>query len=143
MRMLLRVQMEVEAGNSAIKDGSFGEILDGVMQRIKPEAAYFTAIDGKRTGLIFFDLKEASDIPAIAEPFFHGVNAAIDLFPKRPRRRSEHNQNSPQPDQCHRPAAWRPELGAGDGGPGGQARGHEIAGVERHARPSVLLACVC
>jgi hypothetical protein len=81
MRMLLRVQMEVEAGNSAIKDGSFGEILDAVMARIKPEAAYFTAIDGKRTGLIFFDLENASDIPAIAEPFFHGVNAALDLFP--------------------------------------------------------------
>jgi hypothetical protein len=81
MRMLLRVQMEVEAGNNAIKDGSFGEILDGVMARIKPEAAYFTAIDGKRTGLIFFNLENASDIPAIAEPFFQGVNASLDLFP--------------------------------------------------------------
>jgi hypothetical protein len=81
MRMLLKVQMEVEAGNRAIKDGSFGEVLDRVMERIKPEAAYFTAIDGKRTALIFFDLKDPSDIPPIAEPFFMTVGASIEFLP--------------------------------------------------------------
>jgi len=81
MRMLLKVQMDVEAGNKAIKDGSFGEVLDRVMGQIKPEAAYFTALDGKRTGLIFFDLQEESQIPAIAEPFFQTVGASIELFP--------------------------------------------------------------
>ena len=81
MRMLLKMQMEVEAGNRAIKDGSFGEMLEGVMGQIKPEAAYFTAIDGKRTALIFFDLQEPAQIPAVAEPFFMGVNAAIELLP--------------------------------------------------------------
>lgn len=81
MRMLLKVQMEVEAGNRAIKNGSFGETLNRVMGEIKPEAAYFTAIDGKRTGLIFFDLQEPSQIPAIAEPFFMSVGAAVELLP--------------------------------------------------------------
>jgi hypothetical protein len=81
MRMLLKVQMDVEAGNRAIKDGSFGQVLERVMGQIKPEAAYFTAIDGKRTGLIFFDLHEPSDIPAIAEPFFQTVGASIEFLP--------------------------------------------------------------
>ena len=81
MRMLLKVQMDVEAGNRAIKDGSLGEMLERVMGQIKPEAVYFTAIDGKRTGLIFFDMHEPSQIPGICEPFFHGLNAAIDLMP--------------------------------------------------------------
>jgi hypothetical protein len=81
MRMLLKMQMDVEAGNRAIKDGSFGEVLDRVMGQIKPEAAYFTAIDGKRTGLIFFDLEDVSQIPVIAEPFFMTVGAAIDFLP--------------------------------------------------------------
>lgn len=81
MRMLLKMQMDVEAGSRAIKDGSFGEMLERVMAQIKPEAAYFTAIDGKRTGLIFFDLEDPSQIPAIAEPFFMTVGAAIDLLP--------------------------------------------------------------
>jgi hypothetical protein len=56
-------------------------MLNRVMGEIKPEAAYFTALDGKRTGLIFFDLQEPSQIPAIAEPFFGLVNAAIELCP--------------------------------------------------------------
>jgi hypothetical protein len=81
MRMLLRFQMDVEAGNEAIKNGSFGEMLGRVMERFNPEAAYFTAMDGKRTGLIFFDLQDPSEIPVIAEPLFMGVGAAIDLIP--------------------------------------------------------------
>jgi hypothetical protein len=81
MRMLLKMQMDVEAGNRAIKDGSFGQMLERVMGQIRPEAAYFTAIDGRRTGLIFFDLQEPSDIPAIAEPFFMTVGASIELLP--------------------------------------------------------------
>jgi hypothetical protein len=81
MRMLLKMQMDVEAGNLAIRDGSFGEVLERVMGQIKPEAAYFTAIDGKRTGLIFFDLQEPSQIPAIAEPFFMAVGASIEFLP--------------------------------------------------------------
>lgn len=81
MRMLLRMQMDVEAGNRAIRDGSLGETLDRVMEQIKPEAVYFTAMDGKRTGLIFFDLEEPSQIPAIAEPLFMGMNAAIEMMP--------------------------------------------------------------
>ena len=81
MRMLLKMQMDVEAGNRAIQDGSFGQMLERVMGQIKPEAAYFTAIDGRRTGLIFFDLQEPSDIPAIAEPFFMTVGASVELLP--------------------------------------------------------------
>jgi hypothetical protein len=81
MRMLLRFQMEVEAGNKAIKDGSLATALDGLMSQLQPEAAYFTAQDGMRTGLIFFDLPDASKIPPACEPLFMNLNAAIDLVP--------------------------------------------------------------
>jgi hypothetical protein len=81
MRMLLRIQMDVEAGNRAIRDGSWAQTMERVMPELQPEAAYFTAQDGKRTGLIIFDLKEPSQIPSVAEPFFMGVNASIDLSP--------------------------------------------------------------
>ena len=43
MRMLMRVQMEVESANRAIKDGSFAQIMEGVMRDLQPEAVYFTA----------------------------------------------------------------------------------------------------
>jgi hypothetical protein len=81
MRMLMRVQMDVEAANRAIRDGSWAQVMERAMQEMQPEAVYFTAQDGKRTGFIVFDLKEPSDIPAIAEPFFMSVNASVDMSP--------------------------------------------------------------
>jgi hypothetical protein len=81
MRVLMRVQMEVEAANRAIRDGSWAQTMERVMTDLQPEAAYFTAQDGKRTGFIVFDLKDESDIPSIAEPFFMGVGASIDMSP--------------------------------------------------------------
>jgi len=58
MRTLLKFQMDVEAANRSIRDGSWADAMNRVMQGLQPEAAYFTAMDGKRTGLIVFDLKE-------------------------------------------------------------------------------------
>jgi hypothetical protein len=81
MRMMMRVQMEVEAANRAIRDGTWASIMERMMEERQPEAVYFTAQDGKRTGFIVFDLKDVSDIPSIAEPFFMTVNASIDFNP--------------------------------------------------------------
>ena len=37
---------------------------------LKPEAAYFAGDNGKRTGFIFFDLKDASQSPPWRNPGF-------------------------------------------------------------------------
>jgi hypothetical protein len=81
MRTLLKFQMDVEAANRSIRDGSWAQAMERVMQGLQPEAAYFTAMDGKRTGLIVFDLKEPSQMPVIAEPIFMAVNASIEFAP--------------------------------------------------------------
>jgi hypothetical protein len=81
MRTMLKVQMDVEAGNAAFKDGRLGKVLSSTLERLKPEAAYFTAVDGHRGGFIVFDLKHPSDIPSICEPFFQELNAKCELMP--------------------------------------------------------------
>ncbi len=82
MRMMLRVTVPVEQGNKAIKDGSLPEIIKSTLDDLNPEAAYFLPDNGgKRTGLIFFDLKDSSQIPVIAEPLFIGLNAAVEFTP--------------------------------------------------------------
>jgi len=48
---------------------------------LKPEAAYFFPEHGLRGAMMFFDMKDASEIPAIAEPLFAGLNARIQLLP--------------------------------------------------------------
>jgi len=68
MRCLLKVSIPVETGNATISDGSLPKTIESILADLKPEAAYFAGDNGKRTGFIFFDLKDASQIPAVAEP---------------------------------------------------------------------------
>ena len=56
MRMMLRFTLPVEKGNQTFKDGSLGKTLEAIIKKLKPEAAYFAPLDGKRSGMIFFDL---------------------------------------------------------------------------------------
>jgi hypothetical protein len=81
MRMMLKFTIPIEKGNQAFKDGSLGRTLESMMNKLKPEAAYFAPSDGKRGGMMFFDLAEPSQIVEVAEPLFSNLNAAIELVP--------------------------------------------------------------
>ena len=79
--MMLKFTLPIEKGNAAINDGSLGRTMESIMSKLKPEAAYFTPMDGKRGGVIFFDLAEPSQIPDVVEPLFLNLNAATELTP--------------------------------------------------------------
>ena len=81
MRTLLKVQMDTEAGSKAIADGTMSEMMQGMMERLKPEAAYFGPEDGLRTAFIIFDLEDPSQIPSISEPLFRTVKAKVTFMP--------------------------------------------------------------
>ena len=81
MRMLVDIQMPLEPFNTLVKNGTAGQVIQKVLEELKPEAAYFTARDGKRGGTIVLDVPDASKIPAIAEPFFLHFNASVSFHP--------------------------------------------------------------
>jgi hypothetical protein len=82
MRMLLRVSIPVEAGNAAAKAGTLGSTIEKILADLNPEAAYFFADDnGQRSGSIVFDMKDSSEIPGIAEPWFLALNAKVSFRP--------------------------------------------------------------
>src|SRR5262249_38526905 len=82
MRMLLRISIPVERGNAAAKDGTLTSMVERILADLKPEAAYFYADDdGQRAGSIVFDMKDTSQIPAIAEPWFLAFNAKVSFRP--------------------------------------------------------------
>ncbi|AVZ73598.1 hypothetical protein SLUN_16875 [Streptomyces lunaelactis] len=81
MRVLLTVQMDTEKANKAITGKTLPQTMKSVLDRVKPEATYFGAKDGMRTAFIVFDLKEASDIPTVAEPFFQELGAKLTVTP--------------------------------------------------------------
>jgi hypothetical protein len=81
MRVMLTVQMDTDRANKAIKDRKLPDIMKAAVEKLHPEAAYFGAKDGLRTGFIVFDLKEPSDIPMVAEPFFMELGAKVAFIP--------------------------------------------------------------
>ena len=82
MRMMVQISIPVEAGNHAAKTGTLGKTFQRIMEELKPEAAYFFATDdGQRGGFMVFDMKEPSQIPAIAEPLFLSFNATLKFAP--------------------------------------------------------------
>ncbi len=81
MRFLLKVIMDVEAGNRLAKAGKLGTTIQSILADLTPEAAYFTDTDGQRSGYLFFEMQDASRIPAIAEPWFQALRARIEIHP--------------------------------------------------------------
>ncbi len=81
MRFLVKAVTPTESGNALIKKGKLGEIIQGILGELKPEAVYFTAEGGKRTIYLVVDLPDASHLPRVAEPFFLAFNATVEFHP--------------------------------------------------------------
>jgi hypothetical protein len=81
MRMLMKVTIPGPEGNAAIIDGTLGSTIGSILADLKPEAVYFAEENGARTGFIFLNMENASQIPALAEPWFLAFNAKVELRP--------------------------------------------------------------
>jgi hypothetical protein len=81
MRMMIIAKNPPEPFNSGVKDGSSGRKLKEIMEELRPEAVYFTEFDGMRTSVMIVDMKDTSQIPQIAEPFFLNFNASVEFHP--------------------------------------------------------------
>ena len=81
MRFLLKATIPVEAGNAAAKAGKLGGTIQAILADLKPEAVYFTDDHGQRTAFIVLNMQDASQIPAMAEPWFLAFNASVEIHP--------------------------------------------------------------
>jgi hypothetical protein len=82
MRMMIQISIPIEAGNEAARKGTFGPALQKILDALKPEAAYFTTgASGERGAFIVIDMKDSSQMPAVAEPFFLMYNASVKFSP--------------------------------------------------------------
>lgn len=79
MRFMLKAVMDSERGNALAKAGTLGSTIQKILDELKPEAAYFTDDHGMRTAYVIFDMKENSEVPAIAEPWFLALNAHVEF----------------------------------------------------------------
>lgn len=79
MRMLLNIRIPNEPFNTMVREGTAGAVIGKILEEIKPEAVYFTEQNGARGAVLAVNLDDASQIPALAEPFFLKFNADCEI----------------------------------------------------------------
>jgi hypothetical protein len=79
MRMLMHIHLPLEPFNTAVRDGSAGPKMQKIMEAIKPEAVYFSEYNGQRGGILVVDVKDPSQVPVLAEPWFLTFNAEVEF----------------------------------------------------------------
>src|SRR3954452_4728378 len=80
MRLLLEISFTIEAGNRAARENGFAAIRD-ILAEQKPEAVWFLTRNGLRTGMLIINVNDASQIAAIAEPWFLAFDASVQVTP--------------------------------------------------------------
>ena len=68
MRLMMHVSMPVEKFNQAVLDGTAGSKIGRILEESKPEAAYFCAKDGRRSGFLIVNLDNGSRIESYVIP---------------------------------------------------------------------------
>ena len=81
MRVMVKFSFPVDAGNAAIRTGKVEKVFQQMMEHLKPEAAYFHAVNGDRGGFFVVNMQDSSQIADTAERLFFGLNAKIELVP--------------------------------------------------------------
>lgn len=81
MRVMIKFSFAADAGNAAIRTGKLEKVMQQIMEDLKPEAAYFYPLDGDRGGFFIVNMLESSQVAEIAERFFFGLNAKVELTP--------------------------------------------------------------
>jgi len=81
MRMLLKARLDTGKGSELIASGRMGQVLESLLQRLQPEAAYFTPDKGHRACLFFFDMEDPSQLVTFTEPLFNELGAEVTVQP--------------------------------------------------------------
>ena len=81
MKLMVKFQFPTETGNGIVGSGKINDIFQKLMEDLKPEAAYFYAVDGDRGGVLFVNATDSSEIVSIVEPFWFGLNAKVEVTP--------------------------------------------------------------
>jgi len=81
MRFLLHVTPTVQRFNQLIREGKADALIKKILKELKPEATYFAEFRGERSWILVVNLKDSSEMPKFAEPFFLGFDAEVEFHP--------------------------------------------------------------
>ncbi|MDD5362066.1 MAG: panthothenate synthetase [Ignavibacteria bacterium] len=78
MRFIATVRLPVEPFNSLVMEGSAGKLIGKILEENKPEHVYFTETNGERSCIMIVNVDDASQIPAISEPWYLSFEADVE-----------------------------------------------------------------
>ncbi|MCF2434880.1 hypothetical protein LV779_09855 [Streptomyces thinghirensis] len=81
MRVLLKATLDTEKSNELVRSGKMTDLMRETLDHIKPEAAYFGVLGGRRTALLVLDMQDSSEMPRLGEPFLTEMNAEVEVCP--------------------------------------------------------------
>jgi hypothetical protein len=80
-RVMVRFSFPVDPGNELVRSGKIAQIVGKIIEDLKPEAVYLYPEGGQRGGIMVVDLAESSQLAGIAEPFWFGLHATVEITP--------------------------------------------------------------
>ena len=81
MKLLFLIKMPAKKYNSVARDGTAAKTIDRILEEAKPETVYALLAEGQRAIAMVVNVKEESDIPALAEPWLLSFNAEVRVHP--------------------------------------------------------------
>ncbi len=81
MRFLIRMHFPADTGNELVRDPNFPKKLEGVLNTIKPEAVYFTPLDGDRGVYMVVNIASADMVAGVSEPLWQMFRGKLELTP--------------------------------------------------------------
>jgi hypothetical protein len=81
VRMMMKVTMDTQAATESIEAGRLAGLMQAMMEKLHPEAAYFGPEGGSRTAFIVFDMTDSAQLPPMTERLFSELKARVEIFP--------------------------------------------------------------
>ena len=81
MRFIMKISIPNEPFNTYLKNGTAGQVMQQILDDIKPEAAYFMEMRGRRGGILVVNMDETYQIPRLSEAWFLKLDADVELHP--------------------------------------------------------------
>ena len=73
--------MNTEKTNQLVLDGTIGATIEGILAKLKPEAAYFHPTDGGRGITLVVDAPDGATLPSLVEPMWLQLGATVTAVP--------------------------------------------------------------
>jgi len=81
MRMLVTVDLDTDKGNELLGSGRIGELMQNIMAKIQPEAAYFHERNGGRAITLVAEAADDASMVPMLQPFWVELGARVSAVP--------------------------------------------------------------